>query len=148
MRSLILPPAAFLMSAALMVVLHLSMPIVHLVPQPANWLGLTLVATGLAISYWHTALFQRVGTNVDTFLEPGTLTTEGLFSRTRNPMYLGMLTALLGVEIVLGSLSPLVALFGFFGLAQLWYIPFEERAMARKFGDQYAEYRRAVRRWL
>ena len=148
MRSLIRPPAAFLVSSLLMVALHFSMPIVHLVPQPVNWLGLGLLAAGLGIAYWHSALFLRIGTNIDTFLEPGVLTTEGLFSRTPNPMYLGFTVALIGIAIVLGSLSPLTALLGFFALMQLWYVPTEEKAMARKFGAEYAEYKRRVPRWL
>ncbi len=38
-------------------------------------------------------LFQRIGTNVYTFEEPGELVTEGLYGISRNPMYLGLVVA-------------------------------------------------------
>ncbi len=38
-------------------------------------------------------LFQRIGTNVYTFEEPGELVTEGLYGISRNPMYLGLAVA-------------------------------------------------------
>lgn len=136
------------MSALLMVALHFATPIVHVVPWPVNWLGFLMVVAGLAVANWHSRLFGRLGTNIDTFGEPGALTTEGLFRHTRNPMYLGMLTALVGLAIVLGSLAPVTVLLAFFLLLRLWYVPVEERAMAEKFGAEYAEYLSRVPRWL
>lgn len=136
------------MSVGLMLGLHLKIPVSELVARPFNWMGLLLIGAGLCGANWHARLFRRLGTNINTFGEPGTLTTDGLFRRTRNPMYLGMVVSLIGVACVLGSLSPLVGPLAFFVLANFWYIPFEERAMSMKFGSQYAEYQRAVPRWL
>jgi protein-S-isoprenylcysteine O-methyltransferase Ste14 len=148
MRSLLLPPFAVLICAALMAVLHWQLPLMELVPRPFNWIGLALVAAGMAVANWHARLFRRIGTNINTFGEPGTLTTQGLFRRTRNPMYLGMFVALLGAAWTLGTLSPFAGPLAFFLLASLWYIPLEERAMSAKFGSEYAKYRQGVRRWL
>jgi protein-S-isoprenylcysteine O-methyltransferase Ste14 len=148
MRLILLPPIVVLLCAGVMVALHLNAPLARIVPQPFNWPGVLLVVGGIALSKWHASLFKRVGTNINTFGEPGQLTTEGLFRRTRNPMYLGMLIALLGLAWALGSLSPLLGPLVFFGMAQFWYIPLEERALVRKFGDAYGDYQRAVRRWL
>jgi protein-S-isoprenylcysteine O-methyltransferase Ste14 len=147
MRKLLLPPVVFLASVIVMVVLHWRWPVLHWLPQPWSWAGAGLIVAGLAVAQWHARLFRRLGTNIQTFGEPGQLTTEGLFRRTRNPMYLGMLLALTGVAVVLGSLSPAVVVLVFFALMQTWYIPFEERAMAQRFGDAYAAYRRDVPRW-
>jgi protein-S-isoprenylcysteine O-methyltransferase Ste14 len=147
-RLLIRPPATLLMSSIVMLVLNFSVPMLHIVPQPVNWLGALLIAAGLAVSAWHSRMFERLETNIDTFGEPGRLTREGMFSRTRNPMYLGFLAALTGLAVVLGSLSPIAILLVFFAMTQFWYIPTEERAMSRKFGDEYAEYQLAVPRWL
>ena len=63
-------------------------------------------------------------------------------------MYLGMLVALLGWLVWLGSVSPLCGPLVFFLMAQYWYIPVEEQAMAAKFGAQYMAYQRTVRRWI
>jgi protein-S-isoprenylcysteine O-methyltransferase Ste14 len=148
MRLLLLPPFAVLVCAVLMVVFHVHWPVMELLPRPFNWIGLVPLAAGIAVAKWHAGLFRRIGTNINTFGEPGTLTREGLFRHTRNPMYLGMLLALLGLAWALGSLSPWVGPLAFFILASRWYVPAEESAMAAKFGAAYAQYRRDVRRWL
>jgi protein-S-isoprenylcysteine O-methyltransferase Ste14 len=147
MRKLLLPPVVFVASVVVMIVLHWRWPVLHWLPLPWTWAGAGLIVAGLALAQWHARLFRRLGTNIQTFGEPGQLTTEGLFRRTRNPMYLGMLLALTGVAVVLGSLSPGAVVLVFFVLMQAWYIPFEERAMAQRFGDAYAAYRRDVPRW-
>ncbi|MGN6829029.1 methyltransferase family protein [Paucibacter sp. M5-1] len=147
MRVLLLPPFVFLMLAGLMWAAHVCAPLGLWLPRPLNWAGLGLIALGLGLAQWHARLFRRIGTNINTFGEPDRLTTEGLFRRSRNPMYLGLLIALLGLALTLGSLSPLFGPLSFFALAQCWYIPLEERAMAAKFGAEYARYRQAVRRW-
>ncbi|KQB60523.1 methyltransferase family protein [Acidovorax facilis] len=148
MKPLLLPPVVWLVSVVCMLVLHWKSPIAVWLPQPYNWLGLALIMAGLGIANWHARLFRRLGTNINTFGEPGELTMEGLFRRTRNPMYLGMFISLFGVACVLGSTSALAGPVAFFALAQFWYIRSEEEAMTLKFGDKYIEYQRSVPRWL
>lgn len=92
--------------------------------------------------------FKKLGTNLNTFRDPDILTTDGLFRFSRNPMYLGFLIILAGACVVLGSASPLLALLGFILLTNYWYIPIEERAMLRQFGENYLNYQNKVRRWL
>ena len=148
MRILLLQPIVVLMTISLMLVLHAKLPIAYWIPEPFNWIGLVLVVGGFGVANWHARLFRRLNTNINTFGEPGSLTREGLFRRTRNPMYLGMLVCLIGTACMLGSLSPLVGPLGFFLLANFWYIPIEEKAMASKFADAYRDYQRSVRRWV
>lgn len=148
MKWYLIPLTHFCILAGVMAVLYWLMPVTTLIPSPWNWLGLILVAAGLGIAGRHARLFHDLGTNIYTFGEPGQLTTDALYSRTRNPMYLGLLITLVGLAVVLGRLSPFVGPLAFFTLANFWYIPWEERAMADKFGSAYAEYSRAVRRWL
>lgn len=148
MKRLLLPPMFCLLTITLMIVLHFKYPLMIWLSPPYNWLGLIAIAVGFAMANWHAQLFRQLGTNINTFDEPGVLTKKGLFRRTRNPMYLGMLIILLGVSSLLGSITPLVGPMMFFVIAQTWYIPIEERAMSRKFGNQYLEYQRSVARWL
>ncbi len=147
-RFIILPPITMLLTAALMVALDRYAPILHMWRWPASGVGIVFIVLGIGIAQWHARLFERIGANIQTFGEPSAITRAGLFSRTRNPMYLGFVLALSGVAIVLGSLTPLAALLAYAALAQWWYIPFEERAMLRKFGAEYQSYCAEVRRWL
>lgn len=107
-----------------------------------------MIVLGLGIAQWHSRLFKKLGTNINTFKEPDILTTEGFFRISRNPMYCGFIVTLLGICLVLGSTSPFLGLIGFGLLTNYWYIPFEERAMLIKFGDQYINYKSKVRRWI
>jgi protein-S-isoprenylcysteine O-methyltransferase Ste14 len=132
----------------MMLLLHLKLPIAQVLPQPVNWVGFVLIVAGLGIASWHARLFRRIGTNINTFGEPGSLITKGLFRRTRNPMYLGMVACLAGLSLMLGSVSSIAGPVGFFALANYWYIPLEEKAMSSKFGIEYLEYQRSVPRWL
>jgi protein-S-isoprenylcysteine O-methyltransferase Ste14 len=63
-------------------------------------------------------------------------------------MYLGMVAILLGIALLFGTVSPLipVALFGF--LMDIRFIRVEERLLAETFGEEWAKYRAAVRRWI
>jgi len=148
MRFLLLPPVCMLIFVGLMYGLHRAAPVASLIPQPVNWAGVAIMAAGLGMARSHARLFRRIGTNIDTFGEPGTLVTAGLFARTRNPMYLGMVVCLVGIAFVMGSLSPFIGPLGFFLLANYGYVPLEEKAMAKKFGSAYADYRHNVSRWL
>ncbi len=63
-------------------------------------------------------------------------------------MYLGFLIALFGLFVLFGCLSPLFIVIIFFVITDRWYIEFEEVAMAKVFGDEYAKYKTKTRRWL
>jgi len=147
MKKLLLPPVIWFATVGLMLALHLYQPVAVWLPRPFNWSGLLLLVVGVGMAQWHARHFRRIGTNIDTFGEPGELTREGLYRRTRNPMYLGMLIALVGVAVMLGTVTPLACPLAFFLLAQYGYVPVEEKALADKFGQRYADYREAVPRW-
>lgn len=76
------------------------------------------------------------------------LVTTGVFAFSRNPMYLGLLLFLIGFSLqvnVVGGM-PLLFLFAFY-IHMFQIIP-EERALAEKFGDEFQEYSKKVRRWI
>lgn len=73
------------------------------------------------------------------------LITTGPYRRVRNPTYLGVLLALMGLGVALPWLGLLAA-----GLLLLaWWnfvvIPPEERELAERFGEEYERYR--ARTW-
>lgn len=148
MHTLLLPPFVMLFTVVVMILLNQYAPLLRLWETHVCWIGIPLIILGLAIAQWHARHFRRVGTNINTFRDPDILTTGGLFRFSRNPMYLGFLITLSGVSVVLGSAAPALAVLGFGLLTNYWYIPIEERAMLRKFGDEYLAYKRKVRRWL
>ena len=119
-----------------------------LIPWPHHLWGAALALLGAAITLGAAGYFRRVETNIKTFDDPTKFVTKGLFRLTRNPMYLGFAFLLFGAAVALGGGHALLLPFVFVAAAQFWYIPFEERAMSRQFGEGYEAYRRRVPRWL
>lgn len=144
----LLPPSLFLICLLLALALHLLAPGARWLPAPWNLAGLALVPVGLWLLIRGSRLFARRGTNIDTFLDPDVLVTDGPFRVTRNPMYLGFVLVLGGGCLALGTLLPLLSLALFVAVVDRWYIPFEERACAARFGEAYRAYQARTRRWL
>jgi ferredoxin len=90
----VLPPTLLLVCLVLMVVSHWAFPVRTIFPVPFNLVGLAPLVLGVFTSVSANRQFAQVGTNVNTFNEPGTLVTDGWFSHSRNPMYLGCVLAL------------------------------------------------------
>ena len=81
---------------------------------------------------------------------PRRLVVRGLYRWVRNPMYVGMGLFLIGEALLLPAVTrELLALVAFFWLvATIFILVHEEPALRTKFGDDYREYCRHVRRWL
>jgi protein-S-isoprenylcysteine O-methyltransferase Ste14 len=79
---------------------------------------------------------------------PSKLVVQGPYLYTRNPMYLAVMSALLGWLLVYQSFGLLLYTVGvgsaFFSFV-IWY---EEPHLRRQFGEQYDQYRARVPRWL
>lgn len=121
---------------------------------PALWLmvwqlGLALVVAGITLAVIGVVTFVRAGTQVaPQSLTNRHLVVAGPFRFTRNPMYLGILIALMGVPLTNGMWLQYLAPLAFFLIINTIYIPFEETKMELQFGDEYRAYKRQVRRWV
>lgn len=76
------------------------------------------------------------------------LVTSGIFSYTRNPMYLGMLLFLIAFGLYLGNAFNTLLAAGFVYYMNHFQIKHEEAALTKKFGKTYQLYLKAVRRWF
>ena len=109
-----------------------------------------LFVIGIAISQSAIIEFRRAQTTVNP-LKPETstsLVSTGIFARTRNPMYLGMLIGLLAWAVYLASALALLGPVAFALYITRFQIVPEERAMNSLFGSAFSEYSQSVRRWL
>lgn len=94
--------------------------------------------------------FWRAHTTINP-LRPeraSTLVTSGIYRYTRNPMYLSLLLLLLSYASHLWSWAALAGPLAFVLYVNRFQIVPEERVLKLKFGSEYAEYQRRVRRWL
>ncbi len=111
---------------------------------------LLFAAAGTFVGLAGVAAFRKAGTTVNP-LSPDTSTSlvaTGIFKRTRNPMYLALMLALIGWSAYLANLFALALTAGFVLYMNRFQIQPEERALEAQFGDQYFEYSRKVRRWV
>ena len=107
-------------------------------------------AIGAAVAIGGVVSFRRAKTTVNP-LKPETsaaLVSTGVYSFTRNPMYLGMVLALFAWAVYLSSAWSLVGplLFALY-ITRFQIVP-EERVLDGLFGAPFAEYKKRVRRWL
>jgi protein-S-isoprenylcysteine O-methyltransferase Ste14 len=71
-----------------------------------------------------------------------TLITRGIYARTRNPMLLGYLLALLGLGLVNRSVGASLVLPGAYtAIWTAWIKLREEPALEERFGEEYLDYR-------
>ena len=111
--------------------------------------GLALFLLGIALPMIAANQFRRAGTQIlPTSEKNDALVTSGLYRFTRNPMYLGVVTASLGAALWFGRPLMLIAPIGVFAIANFVLIPFEEAKMRRQFGEVFDDYCARVRRWI
>lgn len=118
---------------------------------PANRVIATgVMAAGMLIAILGVVSFRRAGTTVNP-LQPAAasrLVVSGIYRRTRNPMYLGMLLVLLGWGMFLTNALAFLAAAAFIPLMNRLQIGPEERILAAAFGPAFTVYQSTVRRWL
>jgi protein-S-isoprenylcysteine O-methyltransferase Ste14 len=116
--------------------------------------SLILAATAILVgAFWITwsysyLVFVGRGLPVEAFgraLHPtSVLVTTGPYAYARNPMVLGLLFVLLGVALLRRSVAGLVMVPAIAVLIAAYLVEFEERALVKRFGADYDEYRHNV----
>jgi protein-S-isoprenylcysteine O-methyltransferase Ste14 len=142
------PPIYFLAGLIVMILLNLFMPIGHWLYYPWRYLGITIIILGFSLSLGSGIYFRKLGTNPHPGARATVLVTSGPFRYTRNPMYLGLITMLIGVFILLGSFSPLIVIPIVFLILRGQFVLREEKWMQEWFGQSYLEYKNKTPRWL
>jgi len=136
--------------AALMWWMDRHIPLVRLVAPPWNRVGSGFIGVGLGLDAASVAAFFRAKTTVNPLhVDRATsLVVTGLYRVSRNPMYLGLITLLIGWALLLGSLAPCLLIVVFERWIVIAQIRPEEAALAARFGNEYANYAGRVHRWV
>ncbi|WP_067855638.1 methyltransferase family protein [Nocardia shimofusensis] len=121
--------------------------------RPTLWSGLAaapFTAAAATLAVWAVSRFADEGTTVNpiSFANVTTLVTDGPNRFTRNPMYLGLASALTAHAVLRRSAWALLPAAGFVALIDRIQIRAEEEALAERFGEQYEEYCTRVPRWI
>ena len=139
------PPFILLASIVLQIILLFFFPIsVDL----SSLLGLILILSGISLVFVSFRFMRKMKT---TFIPDGTpevLISSGPFKFSRNPIYLGMLTVLVGVAFLMSSLSAIIIAFVFGIIINFTWIAHEEKKLHELFSEDWENYSSKVRRWI
>ena len=109
-------------------------------------LGIIMFGLGLSLT---PADFARVGKGTLAPVDPPRFVVRsGLYRFVRNPMYLAVLTVLVGEVLLLGSLRLIVWEATVALAFHLFVVTYEEPTLRRLFGADFETYCRQVPRWL
>lgn len=117
--------------------------------RPRQWAGLVLVAAGWSVLLWCFRDFARKGRGTPApYDPPRALVVAGLYRFTRNPIYVGIDTAVIGQAVWFASWPVLFYAIGIAVAFHLRVLLYEEPVLTASFGDAYAAYRARVPRWI
>lgn len=144
------PPVIALLCALLAWVLaRLTPELAYLVPARTPIAAFFMLA-GFALDLAGLVVFRKAKTTLNP-LSPDRSTSivqSGPYRFTRNPMYLGLASVLLGLCVHFANPLSFLAVVAFVAYITRFQIIPEERLLLQKFGEPYAQYKGSVRRWL
>jgi len=110
--------------------------------------GLMLIAVAIALAISARTLMVRTGQSPAPWKPSPELIAQGPYQYTRNPMYVGLTLLTIGVGLALDNLwISLLAIPALTVVHVIAVLP-EERYLSGKFGDEYVQYLRRVRRYI
>jgi len=144
-----LPPLIYLVPFVLGVLLHFW----RAVPIATNFnvglvVGWPLIVLAIVLMVWALQTFKKTGEDKNVRTATHSIVTSGPFALTRNPMYLAMVILYFGLAIIINTLwpflfLPIVLIVMYYGV-----ILREEKYLENKFGEEYIDYKKRIRRWI
>jgi protein-S-isoprenylcysteine O-methyltransferase Ste14 len=137
----------FLISLVMHFVAPLSLPqgILRLAFIPT---GIILFAIGAGFVISARREFAHYSQPTDPGLPTSNIVISGVFSISRNPLYLGGILILLGIAFISNVLWISIMLVPSIMVCHYGLIVPEEKYLTARFGEEYKEYAASVHRWL
>jgi protein-S-isoprenylcysteine O-methyltransferase Ste14 len=136
-----------LVAIALQLVVPISLPRGSLTPV-LQLAGAILIVVGVGLAVLARREFAQYGQPTDPGLPTSKIISTGVFSISRNPLYLGGVFTLAGISLALNLPWVLILLLPSMVACHYILIAPEESYLAAKFGEQYRNYTATVHRWI
>lgn len=144
------PVLIFLLCAAAMWTTRNGLAGANITIPQAPFIAGALLLAGMVIAVLGVLRFRAHRTTV----HPGkpdkatSLVQAGVYRYTRNPMYLGLMLCLVAWGLYLQNAVAILWILVFVLYMTQFQIKPEERILLAKFGAEYSDYARTVRRWF
>jgi protein-S-isoprenylcysteine O-methyltransferase Ste14 len=144
------PPLFYIITflASLLIQKFVPLDTVFFYTTTAKIIGSVIIIAGLFFSFPSMRQFVKTKNTIVTIKPANSLQTTGIYSVTRNPMYISLLLFYTGLAFMIGNWWNIILLPLLFLFIQQYVIGREEKYLTRKFGNEYTDYRQRVRRWL
>lgn len=117
--------------------------------EPLRWLGIPVLLLGAVLLVETFARFALQGLGTPAPIAPTRmLVVTGSYRFVRNPMYVAVVSLILGQGLVFGNLAVLGYGLVVWLTVHLFVLAYEEPTLSQSYGAQYDRYRRNVRRWV
>ena len=117
--------------------------------EPVRWLGVLLLALGAVLLAETFARFALQGLGTPAPIAPTrTLVVTGSYRFVRNPMYVAVVSLILGQGLWFGNWLVLAYGVLVWLTVHLFVLTYEEPTLRRSYGEQYERYCANVRRWI
>jgi protein-S-isoprenylcysteine O-methyltransferase Ste14 len=118
-------------------------------PLALKILGVIVLLAGAALVLETTARFALQGRGTPApWAPPERFVERGSYRFVRSPMYLGVILLVVGQGLLLGREVLFLWAAGAWLMFTAFLVFYEEPQLRRRFGDDYDDYRRRVRRWI
>ena len=92
--------------------------------------------------------FRKAKSHIEPWKPTTAIISDGVYAYSRNPIYVGMALVHGGLAISGDSIAALATLMIGMLIMQYYVIAREERYLEAKFGSEYNDYKKKVRRWI
>jgi len=145
---LVLPPLLYLGVLVAGFTLNALLPVTLPVPAAVRWAGGGLIIAGIVFGGAARAAFAKARTHANPMRPATAIVSSGVFRLSRNPMYVGMSVASVGLALLFRVGWLLILLAPALAIMHWGVVLREERYLARKFAAEYEAYRARVRRYF
>ena len=116
---------------------------------PLRWVGVVLLVLGAVLLLETFSRFALQGLGTPAPIAPTkTLVVTGSYRFVRNPMYVAVVSLILGQGLLFGNAAVLAYGLLVWLAVHLFVLGYEEPTLSGAYGEQYDRYRSNVRRWI
>jgi len=117
---------------------------------PSIWMiGLFPLLLGVGLYLWCAGAFTFIGKGTPAPIDaPKVLVVQGLYRWVRNPMYIAVLSVVIGEAILFHSILLVEYALVLWGVFHMFVVFVEEPLLRSQFGASYETHFRTVPRWL